>query len=65
MASNINQEEINASDSSYSEDEENEVAIFDENGNSIDLNRNVRKVVSKVPLIKRRGKRGKRNAMFF
>ena len=65
MASNINQEEINASDSSYSEDEENEVAIFDENGNSMDLNRNVRKVVSKVPLIKRRGKRGKRNAMFF
>lgn len=65
MASNINQEEINASDSSYSEDEENEVAIFDENGNSIDLNRNVRKVVSTVPLIKRRGKRGKRNAMFF
>ena len=58
MASNINQEEINASDSSYSEDEENEVAIFDENGNSIDLNRNVRKVVSTVPLIKRRGKRG-------
>ena len=65
MASNINQEEINASDSSYSEDEENEVAIFDENGNSIDLNRNVRKVVSTVPLIKKRGKRGKRNAMFF
>ena len=65
MASNINQEEINASDSSYSEDEENEVAIFDENGNSINLNRNVRKVVSTVPLIKRRGKRGKRNAMFF
>ena len=65
MASNINQEEINASDSSYYEDEEIEVAIFDENGNSIDLNRNVRKVVSKVPLIKRRGKRGKRNAMFF
>ena len=65
MASNINQEEINASDSSYSEDEENEVAIFDENGNSIDLNRNVRKVVSTVPLIKRPGKRGKRNAMFF
>lgn len=65
MASNINQEEINASDSSYSEDEENEVAIFDENGNSIDLNRNVRKVVSTVPLIKRRGKRGKRNAVFF
>ena len=65
MASNINQEEINASDSSYSEDEEDEVAIFDENGNSIDLNRNVRKVVSTVPLIKRRGKRGKRNAMFF
>ena len=65
MASNINQEEINASDSSYSEDEENEVAIFDENGNSIDLNRNVRKVVSTVPLIKRRSKRGKRNAMFF
>ena len=65
MASNINQEEINASDSSYSEDEENEVAIFDENGNSIDLNRNVHKVVSTVPLIKRRGKRGKRNAMFF
>ena len=65
MASNINQEEINASDSSYSEDEENEVAIFDENGNSIDLNRNVRKVVCTVPLIKRRGKRGKRNAVFF
>ena len=65
MASNINQEEINASDSSYSEDEENEVAIFDENGNSIDLNRNVRKVVSTVPLIKRCGKRGKRNAVFY
>ena len=65
MASNISHEERNASDSSYSEDKENEVEIFDENGNSVDLNRNVRKVVSKVPLIKRRGKRGKRNTMFF
>ena len=65
MASNISHEERNASDSSYSEDEENEVEIFDENGNSVDLNWNVCKVVSKVPLIKRCSKRGKRNTMFF
>ena len=65
MASNISHEERNASDSSYSEDEEKKLTIFNENGNSVNLNRNVRKVVSKVPLIKRRGKRGKRNKMFF
>ena len=65
MASNIIQEERNASDSSYAEDDKNKLEIFDENGNSVDLSRNVHKVVSKVPLIKRRGKRGKRKAIFF
>ena len=63
MASNIIKEERNASDSSYAEDDKNKLEIFDENGNSVD--RNVHKVVSKVPLIKRRGKRGKRKAIFF
>ena len=59
MATNVNQEEINASDFSYSE-EENEVEIFNENGNLVDLNWNVCKVVSNIPLIKRRGQRGKK-----
>ena len=58
MATNVNQEEIIASDSSYSE-EENEVEIFDENGNLFDLDQHICKVVSKVPLIKESSKRGR------
>ena len=64
MATNLNQEEVNASDSLYSEEEENEVEIFDENGNSFNFDRHICKVVSKVPLIKRHGKRGKKIQCF-
>ena len=59
MATNVNQEEIIAADSSYSE-EENEVEIFDENGNLFDLDQHICKVVSKVPLIKESSKRGRK-----
>ena len=59
MATNVNQEEIIAADSSYSE-EENEVEIFDENENLFDLDQHICKVVSKVPLIKESSKRGRK-----
>ena len=58
MATNVNQEEIIASDSSYSEEEENEVE--NENGNLFDLDQHICKVVSKVPLIKEGSKRGRK-----
>ena len=59
MATNVNQEEIIAADSSYSE-EENEVEIFDENENLFDLDQHICEVVSKVPLIKESSKRGRK-----
>ena len=47
-------------------DSEEEVFVYDEAGDPVDLDPNSRKVVSKVPLIKRRGKRGKpTNSLYF
>ena len=47
MANNVNKEEINASDSSYAEEDNNEVEIFNVNGHWVNLNRNIRKVRGK------------------
>ena len=47
-------------------DSEEEVFVYDAAGEPVDLDPNSRKVVSKVPLIKRRGKRGKpTNSLYF
>ena len=50
------------SDLSYSSDdsEEEEVNVYDGLGNTVNLEPNARKVVSKVPLARRRGIRGKK-----
>ena len=60
MANNIIKfDDLDFSNGSSSEEEEQEkVEIFDENGKSISLEENTRKIISKVPLLKRRGKRG-------
>ena len=60
MANNIiESDDLDFSNGSYSsEEEQEEVEIFDENGKSVSLEANTRKVISKVPLLKRRGKRG-------
>ena len=59
MANNIiESDDLDFSNGSYSsEEEQEEVEIFDENGKSVSLEANTRKVISKVPLLKRRGKR--------
>ena len=54
MASNV----VTESDLSFSEDEEREVNIYNDKGEIENLQPNGRKVKSKVPLTKRRGKRG-------
>ena len=52
-------DDLDFSNGSYSsEEEQEEVEIFDENRKSISLEANTRKIISKVPLPKRRGKRG-------
>ena len=38
--------------------EDLEVAVYDQYGTVVDIEKNSRKVISKVPLIRRRGKRG-------
>ena len=66
MANNVNQKEIRACNSSYSEEEEeNEVATFDENGNPVDIDQNICEDVSQVPLIERCVKRGKKKYNIF
>ena len=42
-----------------SEEESEQYDVFDSNGNTVNLEPNSRKVTSKVPLLKRRGHRGK------
>ena len=57
MANNI----LTESDISFSEeDEREEVHIYNEKGEIENLEPNSRKVKSQVPLIRRRGKRGKK-----
>ena len=57
MANNI----LTESDISFSEeDEREEVHIYNEKGEIENLKPNGRKVKSQVPLIRRRGKRGKK-----
>ena len=60
MANNIiESDDLDFSNGSYSsEEEQEEVEIFDENRKSVSLEANTRKVISKVPLLKRCGKRG-------
>ena len=65
MANNVNQKEIKACNSSYSEEEENEVATFDENGNPVNIDQNICEDVSQVPLIERCVKRGKKKYNIF
>ena len=43
---------------SYSSDDHYEVYVYDSLENMVDLEPNSRKVVSKVPLLKRKGPRG-------
>ena len=59
MANNIIEfEDLDFSNgSNSSEEEQEEVEIFDENRKSISLEANTRKIISKVPLLIRRGKR--------
>lgn len=57
-----NAKEDSTSDSEYlsssTSEEEEEFDVFDSNGKAVDLEPNSRKVQIKVPLIRRRGKRG-------
>lgn len=58
MAENSNEGTTLSNEESLSSDGEEEFKVYNKMGESMDLEPNSRKVVSKVPLIRRRGKRG-------
>ena len=64
MESSSSESSLYLSSSEDDQEEEEEVKIYDGNGEEVNLVPNSRKVQSKVPLIRRRGKRGNFSLVF-